>query len=74
MKISEVLEEEVLKKGMEKINREEEMEGLRKEIRKRDEKIKKIEEENEKEIKKRDEEIEKIKKKKKEKSEKEMKK
>jgi hypothetical protein len=30
---SEVLEENVLRKGMEKINREEEMEGLRKEIR-----------------------------------------
>jgi hypothetical protein len=45
VKISEILEEDVLKKGIEKINRDKEMEGLKKEIRKRDEEIKKLKDE-----------------------------
>jgi hypothetical protein len=73
VKIGEVLEEDVLRKGIEKINRDEEMERLKEEnkeikleLKKRDEEIKKIKEEKEKErekfgekVKKRDEEIKK---------------
>jgi uncharacterized protein (DUF3084 family) len=60
MKISEVLEHEVLKKGMEKISREEMIKDLKKEIKKKDEEIKKIKEEKEREIKKQDEENKKM--------------
>jgi vacuolar-type H+-ATPase subunit I/STV1 len=75
VKISEMLEEDVLKEGIEKINRDEEMEQLKEEnkkikeeLKKRDKEIEKIKEEKEKEkekfseeIRKRDEENKKIK-------------
>jgi hypothetical protein len=60
MKISEILEEDVLKKGTEEIRRKEEMEGLKKENKEMKEEIKKIKEENKtfnEEIKKMKEEI-----------------
>jgi hypothetical protein len=40
MKISEILEEDVLKRGMEKIHRDEMIKDLKKEIEKKDEEIK----------------------------------
>jgi DNA primase large subunit len=64
VKASEILEEDVLKKGMEKINRDEEKKNLKKEIEKKDEENRKMKEDLKKkdeEIKRLDEEIKKLK-------------
>jgi hypothetical protein len=42
IKINEMLEKDVLKNGIEKINSDDEMEGLKKEIKKRDEENKEM--------------------------------
>jgi septal ring factor EnvC (AmiA/AmiB activator) len=57
VKTSEILEEDVLKKGMEKINRDKEMKDLKKEIKEKDEENRKMKED----LRKKDEEIKKMK-------------
>jgi seryl-tRNA synthetase len=64
VKISELLEEDILKRGIEEIKKEEEMERLKEENKKMKEEVKRRDEENKEmkeEIKKRDEENAKLK-------------